>query len=52
MLLYMATMRQMEVVLRNPSGVTNWTNSILIELQQLGKDLVDEMVSGVSQIED
>jgi hypothetical protein len=51
MLLYMATMRQMEVVLRNPSGVTNWTNSILVELQQLGKDLVDEMVSEVSQME-
>jgi hypothetical protein len=51
MLLYMATMRQMEIVQRNPSGVTSWTNSILTELQQLGKDLVDEIVSEVSQME-
>jgi len=52
MVLYMSTMRQMEIVQRNPSGVTNWTNSILIEVQQLGKDLVDEVISEVSQIED
>jgi hypothetical protein len=51
MLLYMSAMRQMEVVQRNPSGVTNWTNSILVELQQLGKDLVDEVISEVSEME-
>jgi len=51
MLLYMSAMRQMEIVQRNPSGVADWTNSIMIELQQLGKDLVDEMVSEVDVME-
>jgi len=47
MLLYMAAMRQMEIVQRNPSGVAEWTNSIMTELQQLGKDLVEELISEV-----
>ena len=51
MMLYMSAMRQMEIIQRNPTGVANWTTSIAQEMQQLGKDLVDEIVAGVSQME-
>ena len=52
MLLYMSTMRQIEITNRSTQGVTDWTNAILAEMKQLGMDLVEELISEVSQIED
>jgi hypothetical protein len=52
MLLIMSTMRQIEVINRNTQGVNDWTNSIAIEAKQLGMDMVEEMISEVSQIKD
>lgn len=51
MLLYMSTMRQIEIVNRSTQGVNDWTNSILVEMKQLGMDLVEELISEVSQME-
>ena len=50
LLLIMATQRQMEVVNRNTQGVNDWSNAIATESKQLGMDLVEELVAGVSQI--
>lgn len=50
MLLYMSAMRQIEVVNRNTQGVNDWTNAILSEVQQLGMDLVDELISETDQM--
>jgi len=52
LLLIMATMRQIEVINRNTQGVNDWTNSIGQEMKGLGMDLVEELISEVSQIED
>jgi hypothetical protein len=52
MLLIMSTMRQIEVINRNTQGVNDWSNSIAIEAKQLGMDMVEEMISEVSQIKD
>lgn len=51
MLLYMSTMRQIEIVNRSTQGVNDWTSSILSEMKQLGMDLVDELISEVDQME-
>lgn len=51
MLLYMSAMRQIEVANRNTQGVNDWTVSIMAELQQLGMDLVDELIAEVDQME-
>lgn len=51
MLLYMSTMRQIEIVNRSTQGVNDWTNSILGEMKQLGMDLVDELIAEVDQME-
>ena len=51
MLLYMSTMRQIEIVNRSTQGVNDWTNSITAEMKQLGMDLVEEMVAEVSEME-
>jgi hypothetical protein len=52
MLLIMSAMRQIEIINRNTQGVNDWTNSIAIEAKQLGMDMVEEMISEVSQIKD
>lgn len=52
MLLIMSAMRQVEIVNRNTQGVNDWSNSIKIESAQLGMDLVEELISEVTQIED
>ena len=52
MLLIMAGMRQVEIVNRNTQGVNDWTGSIALDMKQLGMDLVEELIAGVSQIED
>ena len=52
MLLIMATMRQLEIVNRNTQGVKDWEASIGTEMKQIGMDLVEELISEVTQIED
>lgn len=52
LLLYMSTMRQIEVVNRSTQGVNDWTNAIMVEIKQLGMDLVEETIAEVSQIGD
>lgn len=51
MLLYMSTMRQIEIVNRSTQGVNDWTNSIMAEMRQLGMDLVEEVIAEVDQME-
>lgn len=51
MLLYMSTMRQIEIVNRSTQGVNDWTNSIHTEMKQLGMDLVEELIAEVNQME-
>lgn len=51
LLLYMAAMRQVEVVNRNSQGVKDWTSSIKDEMGQLGMDLVEELIAEVNQME-
>jgi len=52
LLLYMSTMRAIEVTNRNTQGVNDWTKAISTEVGQLGMDLVDEIISEIDQIED
>ena len=52
MLLYMSAMRQVEITNRNTQGVNDWKNSIDVEMKQLGMDLVEELISEITQIED
>lgn len=51
MLLYMSAMRQVEIVNRNTQGVNDWTNAIMVEMKQLGMDLVEEIIAEASQME-
>lgn len=51
MLLYMAAMREIEVVNRNTQGVSDWTNAIMAQMKQLGADLVEEIIAEVDQME-
>ena len=51
MLLYMAAMRQVEIVNRNTQGVNDWSAAIAIDMKQLGMDLVEELIAETSQME-
>ncbi len=51
LLLITAAMRQVEVTMRNTQGVNDWTNTINTEMQQLGFDLVEELIAEVDQME-
>ena len=51
MLLYMAAMRQVEVVNRNTQGVKDWENSIGADIKTLGFDLVEELSAEASEME-
>jgi hypothetical protein len=51
MLLYMSTMRQIEITQRNTQGVNDWDNAIRVEMQQLEFDLIDEQIADVNQME-
>ena len=51
-ILIMATMRHLEVMNRNTQGVNDWNNSITLEITNIGKDLVEEEIAEVTQIED
>jgi len=50
MLLYMAAMRQVEIVNRNSQGVKDWENSIMTDMRTLGYDLVEELIAEVSEM--
>ena len=52
LLLISAAMRYVEVVNRNTQGVNDWTNAILVDMKQIGMDLVEELIAEVTQIED
>lgn len=52
MLLIMAGMRALEIVNRNTQGVKDWEASIRTDVTGLGMDLVEELISEVTQIED
>ena len=52
MLLIMAGMRQTEIINRNTQGVNDWSNAIAVDMKQLGMDLVEELISEVTQIGD
>lgn len=52
MLLIMASMRALEIVNRNTQGVKDWEASIGTDMTGLGMDLVEELISEVTQIED
>ena len=47
----MAANRQLEVDYRNTAGVKDWEMAIQSEMLGLGKDLVEEHVAEVSQME-
>lgn len=51
LLLIMSAQRQMEVINRNTQGVNDWDNAIGVEMKQLGMDLVEELIAGVSSME-
>lgn len=51
LLLISAAMRQIEVVNRNTQGLNDWTNAIATEMQQLGFDLVEELIAETNQME-
>ena len=51
LLLISAAMRQTEVVNRNTQGLNDWSNAIGVEMQQLGFDLVEELIAETSEME-
>ena len=51
MLLYMAAMREVEIVNRNSQGVKDWEASIVTQMKQLGMDLVEELIAEIDQME-
>lgn len=51
-ILIMAAMREVEIINRNTQGVNDWTSSIMTEISNIGKDLVEEEIAEVSQIGD
>jgi len=50
-LLISAAMRQVEINNRNTQGVDDWTGTIVSEMQQLGQDLVEELIAESDQME-
>lgn len=51
LLLCTAALRQLEVINRNTQGVLDWTNAISTEMNQLGRDLVEELIAEADQME-
>jgi len=50
-LLIMAAQRAMEIANRNTQGVNDWNNAIIVEMRQLGMDLIEEIVAEPSSME-
>ena len=46
-----AILREIEVFNRNSTGVNDWTSAIMVELDGINKDLVEEIISEVDQME-
>jgi len=44
-------MRHIEVINRNTQGVNDWDRAISAEVSGIGKDLVEELIAEVTQIE-
>ena len=51
LLLITATMRYLEVINRNTQGVNDWTASITTEMNQIGFDLVEELIADADEME-
>lgn len=51
LLLYMAAMREIEVVGRNTQGVQDWERAIETDTRTLGFDLVEELIAETSEME-
>jgi len=51
LLLISAAMRAIEVINRNTQGLNDWSNAIGVEMQQLGFDLVEELIAETSEME-
>jgi hypothetical protein len=51
-ILIMAAMRSVEIINRNTQGVNDWDNAIASESSGIEKDLVEEEIAEVTQIED
>lgn len=51
-ILIMATMRMVEVVNRNTQGVNDWDRAINGEISEISKDLIEEQIAEITQIED
>ena len=51
LMLISAAMRMTEVVNRNTQGVNDWSGTISTEMQQLGFDLVEELIAETSEME-
>jgi len=51
MLLYMASMRYVEVTNRNTQGTKDWEVAIATDMRQLGFDLVEELIAEVTEME-
>lgn len=51
-LLIKAALRETEIFNRNTQGVNDWSNAIITDMNQLGMDLVEELIAEVTQIED
>ena len=50
-LLIEAAIRQTEIMNRNTQGVNDWNNAIKEQMQQLGFDLVEELIAETSEME-
>lgn len=50
-LLIKAVLREVEVFNRNSTGVRDWTEAILADLDGINKDLVEEIIAEVDQME-
>jgi hypothetical protein len=50
-LLIHAAMRQIEIVNRNTQGMNDWSAAISTDMQQLGFDLVEELIAESSEME-
>ena len=50
LLLIMSAMRYIEVVNRNTQGVNDWTNAIMVDMKQIGSDLVEELIAEADEM--
>lgn len=46
-----AALRQLEVSYRNSEGVRDWENAIMPDIMNVDKDIIDEEITGIDQME-